>query len=84
MSTNELKTKKCPFCAEEVKAEAVICRFCKADLEKNQPPQTTSVPEVAPKQKTSVGDGMRNGCGMFIVIGIVLFIFIIIGVLGGR
>ena len=26
------KTRKCPYCAESVKAEAVICRFCQRDL----------------------------------------------------
>jgi len=25
-------TRKCPFCAEEIKEEAVICRFCNRDV----------------------------------------------------
>jgi hypothetical protein len=31
-------TKKCPYCAEEIKTEAVVCRFCNRSLTEDEQP----------------------------------------------
>lgn len=34
--------KKCPFCAENIKAEAVVCKHCGRDLPKDEIQQASS------------------------------------------
>jgi hypothetical protein len=42
--------KKCPYCAEAIKFEAVVCRFCGRDLRTGQPSQQVILPSPQPVQ----------------------------------
>lgn len=34
--TEDLDTRRCPFCAEDVKREAIVCRYCGRDIHGGQ------------------------------------------------
>lgn len=77
------ETKKCPACAESVKAEAVICRFCNYDFKAGLPPGGGSPaapppPPPPPKSsKTLVWVLLGCGCaGALLVIPIIAAIAI--------
>jgi hypothetical protein len=45
--------RKCPFCAETVKSEAKVCRYCSRDLPSAPPPKPPK--ELSPARKCVVG-----------------------------
>lgn len=46
------QTKKCPYCAEQVQLDAVVCKHCKRDIPQSDR-TTKSVPEMKSDQETS-------------------------------
>lgn len=80
------KTRSCPYCAEEIRADAVICRFCQIDLRSGRlvgQQAAAHPPEQVVQARSSVTDGVKLGCGMFIVlpllIALAFFLLIIFG-----
>ncbi len=46
--------KKCPYCAEEIKAQALICKHCKSTLEEDSTAPTHPLPSFLVRIKNLV------------------------------
>ncbi len=64
--------KKCPYCAETIKAEAVKCKHCGSDL---MNPQGHDVSKAVEKGIRS--EKTKESIGVFLLLGIVILSFVV-------
>lgn len=59
MTATTTGTRVCPFCAETIKADAKVCRFCGRELPAATPPQRAGR-SLAPPQEPRIVKGVNR------------------------
>jgi len=68
-------TKKCPFCAEDIKAEAIVCRFCGRNL----PDDSAEAEEKIEEERISLRYVESTSSVWMIVIAVLAFVALLVG-----
>lgn len=68
-------TKKCPFCAEEIKANAIRCKHCRSDLSAHQAAAVKKQQDEDAKRKREEADKRNKKILVWIIVGIFTLFF---------
>jgi TM2 domain-containing membrane protein YozV len=71
--------KKCPYCAEEIQDEAIVCRYCGRGLVESTPAQPAAPQNYAVMQQKPQVEEASLGCGWALLIFLFPFITFIVG-----